>query len=112
MISRIENDMQKTLVWFDSNMMVANSFKSQFMFMGLRDDYKLCMDIDEMVITPVQQVKLLGVVLDSKLKFDDHVKSICLKANRNVSALSRSLTHPNASCFITHLSCQTSGTAP
>ena len=47
------------------------------------------MEIDETVITPVQQDKLLGVILDSKLKFDDHVKSICLKGNRNVSALSR-----------------------
>ena len=88
-ISRVENDMQKTLVWFESNMMVANPSKFQFMFMGLGHDYKLCMEIDEMVITTVQQVKLLGVIIDSKLKFDDHVKSLCLKANRNVSALSR-----------------------
>ena len=89
MISRLENDMHKTLVWFESNMMVANPSKFQFMFMGLGHDYKLCMEIDEKVITTVQQVKLLGVVIDSKLKFDDHVKSLCLKANRNVSALSR-----------------------
>ena len=34
-ISRLENDMQKTLVWFESNMMVANPSKFQFMFMGL-----------------------------------------------------------------------------
>ena len=74
--------MQKTLVWFDSNMMVANQLKFQFMFMGLGDDYKRCMEIDEMVITPFQQVKLLGVILDSKLNFDEHVKSICLKPNR------------------------------
>ena len=59
------------------------------MFMGLGHDYKLCIEIDEMVITTVQQVKLLGVINESKLKFDDHVKSLCLKANRNVSALSR-----------------------
>ena len=86
-ISRLENDMQKTLVWFESNMMVANPSKFQFMFMGLGHDYKLCMEIDEMVITTVQQFKLLGVIIDSKLKFD--VKSLCLKANRNVSALLR-----------------------
>ena len=38
-----------------------------------------------MVITTVQQVKLLGVIIDSKLKLDDHVKSLCLKANRNAA---------------------------
>ena len=42
-----------------------------------------------MVIKTVDKVKILGVIIDSKLKFDEHVKSLCLKANRNISALSR-----------------------
>ena len=42
-VSRLENDMQKTLVWFESNMTVANPSKFQFMFMNLGHDYKLCM---------------------------------------------------------------------
>jgi len=33
--------------------------------------------------------KLLGVVLDNKLKFDVHVGNICQKANRKLNALSR-----------------------
>ena len=33
-------------------------------------------------------VQLLGGIIDSKLKFDEHVKSLCLEANRNSSALS------------------------
>ena len=72
-------------------MMVANPSKFQFMFMGLRHDYKLCMEIDEMVITSQisNNKSNYGVIIDSELKFDDNVKSLCLKANRNVSALSR-----------------------
>ena len=57
--------------------------------MGLGNDHELCMEIDEMVITTVDKVKLLGVIIDSMLKFDDHIKSLSLKANRNISALSR-----------------------
>ena len=94
MISRLENDMHKTLVWLESNMMLANPSKFQFMFMGLGHDCKLCMEIDEMVITAVQQIKLLGVVIDSKLKFDGHVKSLCLKANRNVNSRAAKLINP------------------
>ena len=60
-ISRLENDLQKTLVWFESDIMVANLSKFQFMFMGLGHACKLCIETDEMVITTVQQVKLLGV---------------------------------------------------
>ena len=68
-ISLLENDIQKTLIWFESNMMVANLSKFQVMFMGLGNDCKLCMEIDEMVITTVDKVKLLGIIIDSKLKF-------------------------------------------
>ena len=42
-----------------------------------------------MFITTVDKVKLAGVTIDSILKFDEHVKSFYLKANRNISALSR-----------------------
>ena len=63
-------------------MLVANPSKFQVMFMGLGNDYKLCMEIDEMVITTIDKVKLLGVVIDSKLKFDEHVKSLCLNKQK------------------------------
>ena len=42
-----------------------------------------------MVISTVDKAKLLGVIIDYKLKFDEHVKSLCLKTNRNTSTLSR-----------------------
>ena len=88
-ISRLETDIQKTLFWFESNMMVTNPSKFQVMFMGLGNDCKLCIEIDKMVVKTVDKVKLLGVIIDSKLKFDEHVRSLCLKANRNISALFR-----------------------
>ena len=70
-ISRLENDTQKTLVRFESNMMVASSSKFQVMFMGLASDFKLFIEIDKMVITTIDKVRLLGVIIDSKLKFDE-----------------------------------------
>ena len=76
MISRLENDIQKTLIWFESNMMVVNPSKFQVMFMGLDNDCKLCMEIDKMAITTVDKAKLHGVIIDSKLSFDEHVKSL------------------------------------
>ena len=88
-ISRLENDIQKTLFWFETNMMVTNPSKFQVMFMGLGSDCKLCLEIDKVAVKTVDRVKLLGVIIDSKLKFDEHVRSLCLKANRNISAPSR-----------------------
>ena len=65
-ISRLENDMQKTLVWFESNMMVVNLSRFQFMFMGLGHDYKLFIEIDGMVNT-VKQVKFLGIIIGTHI---------------------------------------------
>ena len=42
-----------------------------------------------MVVKTFDKAKLLGVIIDSELKFDEHIKSLCLNANRNISALSR-----------------------
>ena len=89
MISRLENELQKTLFWSESNIMVAHPSKFQVMFMGLGNDCKLCIEIDKVVVKTVDKVQLLGVIMDSKLECDEHVKSLCLKANRNISALSR-----------------------
>ena len=57
--------------------------------MGPGNDCKLCIEIDKMIVKTVDKVKLLGVIIDSKLKFDEHVESLCLTTNRNISALSR-----------------------
>ena len=69
--------------------MVENPSKFQVMLMGVGNDCKLCIEMGIMIITTVDKVKLLGIIIDSKLKFDGHVKSLCLKANRNITALSR-----------------------
>ena len=88
-ISSLEIDIRSTLEWFESNMMVANPSKFQLMFMGLNQDNKLCLEINEKIIPSTNQVKLLGITIDAKLKFDTHVESLCVKANRSVSAFSR-----------------------
>ena len=37
--------------------------------------------------------KLLGIVLDNKLKFDKHVENICQKASKKLNALARVTNH-------------------
>ena len=70
-------------------MMVANPSRFQVMFMGLDNDCKLCVGKNKMVITTVDKVKPQGATNDSKLKFDERVKSVYLKATTNISALFR-----------------------
>ena len=47
------------------------------------------MEIDEKTIFCTNQVKILRITIDSKLKFDAFVKSLYVKPNRSASACSR-----------------------
>ena len=69
--------------------MAANPGKFQVMFLGMREQPKLALEINNITIPLTDRVKLLGVTIDSQLKFDDHIKALCQTANRKVSAFSR-----------------------
>ena len=88
-INNLENDLSLILQWFTENGMVANPEKFQLMFLGLKSDQQMCLRIDDQIINQCQQVKLLGITIDSKLNFDKHILELCGKVNRKVSAFSR-----------------------
>ena len=85
----LEVNIENALKWFDSNRMVANPEKFQIMFLGLPKTANICIEIDDLVLVPKGNVKLLGITIDSELKFTDHVKSLCAKTSRKVTAFSR-----------------------
>ena len=45
--------------------------------------------MNEEIFPEDEQVKLLGVTIDSNLHFSSHIKDICGKVNQNTNALSR-----------------------
>ena len=68
--------------------MAVNPGKFQVMLLGMRDQPKLTFEVDDRTIPLTDKVKLLGVTIDSQLKFDDHIKALCQTANRKISAFS------------------------
>ena len=46
-------------------------------------------NLENNVITCEESVKLLGVSIDFKLNFDEHVSNICKKASRQLNVLKR-----------------------
>ena len=68
--------------------MAANAGKFQVMFLGMREQPKLTIEINDTAIPLTDKVKLLGVAIGSQLKFDDHKKALCQTPNREVSAFS------------------------
>ena len=85
----IESGMKAAMFCYENNERVANPEKFQLMFICLKDDIKLCIDINGIVVQMTDDVKLLGVTNDSMLNFDQHVRSICKKASNKVRTFSR-----------------------
>ena len=81
--------MKAAISWYRNNEIVANPEKFQLMFIGLKDDIKLCIDINGIVVQMSNNVKLLGVTIDSMLNFNQHVQSICKKTSYKIRAFSR-----------------------
>ena len=59
------------------------------MFLGMREQPKLALKINDITIPLTDEIKLLGVTIDFQLKFNDHIKALCQIADRNVSTFSR-----------------------
>ena len=70
--------------------MKANPSKFQaILFKCCKNEEVFDLDIGDELIKPVSLVKLLGVLIDDNLSFDEHVSKLCVKAARQTNALRR-----------------------
>ena len=77
--------------------MAANPKKFQIMFLGINDQ-EIVFILDGIVIKSSSSVKLLGVLLDNKLNFSEHVKKLCKSASQKTKALIRIRPFLNLDC--------------
>ena len=85
-IGTLENTSITMFSWFKFNGMKANPDKCHLL---LSSDEKCNASIGNHVIENSKQQKLLGVLLDSNLKFEKHVNNLCTKASQKLRALWR-----------------------
>jgi hypothetical protein len=85
--SVLEFDISNLLNWFSENGMKANPSKFQLISFGNTNLNEV--NIGNTVIQSQPCIKYLGVLIDNKLSFVDHVVHICSKASRQVNALLR-----------------------
>ena len=91
-IEKLEKASSNMFSWFSNNDMKANPDKCHLLFSG-KNNFKA--KIDNYVIESSKQQKLLGVLLDSQLKFDKHLDNLCKKASQKLSALCRVSSYMN-----------------
>ena len=74
------------MAWFQNNYMKLNTDKCHLLVAGRKFEHTVRVGPDK--IWEDHSIKLLGVLIDNKLKFDEHVLNI-KEANSKLSALSR-----------------------
>ena len=85
---RLEHDSALIIEWFQYNYMKLNTDKCHLLVSGYKHEHTW-VKLENEKLWEDSTVKLLGVHIDSQLKFDNHVSIICNKAGWKLSALRR-----------------------
>ena len=89
-IYRLKTDIFIINKWFSNNSLVANPSKYQLMFLGVKQtEVDLCIKIGKAKIMATDKVELLGVIIDDKLSFSNHISKLCKYANNKLYAIIR-----------------------
>ena len=88
LMERLKHNAKLVIKWFENNYMKLNEDKCHLLVAGHRYE-SLWAKIGETRIWENKNEKLLGLTIDRNLNFDDYVTTLCKKAGRKLSALSR-----------------------
>ena len=86
-LNSLVNDTSALIKWFNVNYFKMNAAKCQLLITN--HDNNVSTIIDGQVIHNSKSVKLLGVCVDNKLDFTEHVSNICKKVSKKLHALQR-----------------------
>ena len=87
LIATLENDTKTLIEWFNDNYFKMNSDKCHLLVTNHGDNLHALIGDD--TIMGSESVKLLGIHIDNKLTFNEHVEKLCKKVSLKLHALSR-----------------------
>jgi hypothetical protein len=86
----LEGDISSVMEWFKANFMLLNAEKCHFLLSGPKTVVEhIYVQVGEQVIWESQKEKLLGLIVDKQMKFEEHLKTVIKKASCKLSALTR-----------------------
>ena len=84
----VSNELDKLSEWFAVNKLSLNLSKNNFMlFTNCRREQNVNISINNCEIDMVYKTKLLGVVIDSKLNWKDHVAIVKSKLSKSIAIM-------------------------
>ena len=91
LIEKLECDVAILAKWFNENYLKLNEDKCHMIITNHSNDLSAMIGNEK--VTGSSSVKLLGITIDNKLNFEEHVSNICKKVSLKLHALSRIANH-------------------
>ena len=91
----LQADVGKVAQWTTDNKMVLNESKTKTMLVAGKRLHKkmsstsLTVHVDSVEIEQVQSHKLLGVIIDTQLNFNEHIDNLCKKLTQRIAVLKK-----------------------
>ncbi|XP_057296135.1 uncharacterized protein LOC130625073 [Hydractinia symbiolongicarpus] len=89
LLNSLTVDTQNMLHWFKINSLKANPTKFQFIILGKKTRDKITLPLESVTLNESDHVTLLGIQIDNKLNFNQHINNLYSKANFKLHALRR-----------------------
>ena len=77
----LEHDIQNALKWIKVNSVKSNQEKLQFMILGKSTREFVILNINNIKIKESSSLVLLGLTVDNRLSFKDHINLLCRRAS-------------------------------
>ena len=86
----LKNDINVFMNWFQQNYIKANPEKSQSMLIWFHSCNAdgLMIPLGNAILS-MERMRVLGVTIDDKLNFSEHISKVCIKAGRQLNVLQR-----------------------
>lgn len=91
-ISKVQTDLNMIYIWLCHNKLKINIDKTKYMLMTRRtvDPDIITLNIANNPLQRVDKIKYLGIIIDDKLKFDEHLKYTEAKLGKKIGIMFRS----------------------
>ena len=93
LLNNLQSDSHTLLMWFDNNFLTLNADKCKLLVTKHEDEVSITLDKE--VTKGNKPVKLLGIKIDNKLDFNEHIYNIYKKASIKLHALARIAPYMN-----------------
>ena len=97
--TKLEESASSATDWYENNLLEGNLKKYQTMFIQnkyghkkeqfSRTEYNTNLNLNGKIIRTSDSLKILGVTIDNKLNFNEHINDVCNKASQRVGVIMR-----------------------